>query len=64
MAERQRYLVQEVVSVTDGYGFNIVDERKRPVATFSYPNREDAEEARDFMNAASIKASSVYPHGK
>ena len=64
MSDRQRYIVQEVMSVTDGYGFNIVDERKRPIVTFSYPDRDAAEEARDFINAALIKASSVHPHGK
>jgi hypothetical protein len=36
-------------SVNDGYGFNIVDNRSRPVATFNYETTQEAVDVHELM---------------
>jgi len=39
-------------ATTVGYGFNIIDQRRRPIVMFSYATQEHAEAARAFMEEA------------
>ena len=56
------YFVGPVQDLTDGFGFNILDEGREPLVTFSYADREDADEAFEVIGAALIKIVSIRPH--
>jgi hypothetical protein len=56
------YSVGPVQDVTDGFGFDILDEGRRPLVTFSYSDREDADEAFEVIGAALIRIVSIHPH--
>jgi hypothetical protein len=44
--------VGDVAPTTEGYGFNILNKFRAPIASFSYPDRELAERSRDLVAAA------------
>jgi hypothetical protein len=50
-----------VVSVTEGWGFNIADERDRPLVAFAYETHGEAEVAARHVQAAVEKALAVHP---
>jgi hypothetical protein len=56
------YSVGPVQDVTDGFGFDILDEGRGRLVTFSYSDREDADEALEVIGAALIKIVSIRPH--
>ena len=58
------YSVGPVQDVPDGFGFDILDEGRRPLVTFSYFDREDADEAFEVIGAALIKIVAVRPHAR
>ena len=47
------------MSVGDGYGFNILSDRNRPVVTLEFSTRDEAKEARDEI----AKAVQITPQG-
>jgi hypothetical protein len=47
--------------VTEGWGFNITDERGRPLAAFAYETHGEAEVAARHVQAAVEKALAVHP---
>jgi hypothetical protein len=53
----------EVMSVGDGYGFNIVSDRNRPLVTLEFSTREQARQARDEIAKVVAKAVTITPHG-
>jgi hypothetical protein len=50
-----------VASVTEGWGFNITDERGRPLVAFAYETRGEAAVAARHVEAAVEKALTVRP---
>jgi hypothetical protein len=56
--------VGDVAATTEGYGFNILDRFRAPVAAFSYPDRELAERSHDLVAAALGDAVSVLGHSR
>jgi hypothetical protein len=44
--------VGDVAPTTEGYGFNILDKFRAPIAAFGYPDRELAERSHDLIAAA------------
>lgn len=49
----------EVKSASDGYGFNILNERGAPIVTFAYVDQPEAEMARALIQDAIINAASI-----
>lgn len=47
MASYRNSKTGDVMSVGDGYGFNIVSDRNRPLVTFEFSTRDEARQARD-----------------
>jgi hypothetical protein len=56
------YSVGLVHDVGEGFGFNILNEGSNPLVTFSYSDREDADEALEVVGAVLIKIVSIRPH--
>jgi hypothetical protein len=56
--------VGDVASTTEGYGFNILNKFRAPIASFSYPDRELAERSRDLVAAALGDAVLVLGHSR
>jgi hypothetical protein len=54
--------VGNVQSTTEGYGFNIVNKFKAPVASFSFPDRALAQASHDLMAAALGDATLIVGH--
>jgi hypothetical protein len=50
-----------VASVTEGWGFNITDERGRPLVAFAYETHGEAAVAARHVEAAVEKAVAVHP---
>jgi hypothetical protein len=50
-----------VASVTEGWGFNITDERDRPLVAFAYETHGEAAVAARHFQAAVEKALAVHP---
>ena len=48
---------------SDGYGFNILSENKRPLVTLAFATWGDAEQARAEVERALERAVEVTPHG-
>jgi hypothetical protein len=48
-----------VKSSSDGYGFNITNERGAPVVTFAYVDEPEAEMARALIQNAIINAATI-----
>jgi hypothetical protein len=49
----------EVKSTSDGYGFNITNERDEPIITFAYVSEPEAETARFLIERAITDAASI-----
>ena len=49
----------EVKSASDGYGFNITNERGRSIVTFAYVDEPEAEMARALIQNAIINAAGI-----
>jgi hypothetical protein len=71
--EQSRYLpptngaawsVGDVASTTEGYGFNILDKFRAPIAAFEYPDRELAERSHDLIAVALGDAVSILGHSR
>ena len=50
-----------VQSQTDGWGFNILNERNMPLITLTYPTKSEAEIAHG-LTAKAITGAAVTPH--
>jgi Ribbon-helix-helix protein, copG family len=56
--------VGHVMSVTDGYGFNVTTDRGKPLVLFAYETQEAAEAAAKQVEAAVKRAVLVKPHAR
>jgi hypothetical protein len=63
-ADGAQWSVGDVASTTEGYGFNVLDKFRAPVAAFSYPDKELAERSRDLVAAALGDAVLVLGHSR
>lgn len=63
-SDGEAWSVGDVASTTEGYGFNIVNKFRAPVAAFSYPDRELAERSHDLIAAALGDAVLVLGHSR
>lgn len=60
------YKVGEVLMMTVGYGFTIMDKNRAPIANFTYETREQADLARPLAEAVAAYAVDIrsYPAPK
>jgi hypothetical protein len=63
----QLYTVGDVQSVVygdslNGYGFNIIDDRLRPIASFSFETEPEARTAAGLISRAIASAQEIWPH--
>ena len=56
-----KFTVSDVMATTEGEGFNILNERRHPLVTFTYQTRQHATEAQTMIKAALMKVVSVKP---
>ena len=63
MASYSNCRTGDVMSVGDGYGFNIVSDGNRSLVTLEFSTRDEARQARDEMAKAVAKAVTITPHG-
>ena len=61
MASYRNSKTGDVMSVGDGYGFNIVSDRNRPLVTLEFSTRDEARQARDEIAKAVAKAVTITP---
>jgi hypothetical protein len=61
-ADGAEWSVGNVQSTTEGYGFNILNKFRAPVASFSYPDMALAQSSHDLMAAALGDATLVLGH--
>jgi mannose-6-phosphate isomerase-like protein (cupin superfamily) len=57
-----RYKAGDVMAVPDGYGFNILSDRNRPLVTLEFSTRDEAKQARDEIAKVVVKAVTITPH--
>ena len=53
--------VENVASVTEGWGFNITDEMGRPLVAFAYETHGEAEVAARYVQAVVEKPLAIHP---
>jgi hypothetical protein len=63
MASYSNCRTGDVMSVRDGYGFNVVSDGNRPLVTLEFSTRDEARQARDEIAKAVAKAVKITPHG-
>jgi hypothetical protein len=61
-ADGAQWSVGDVASTTEGYGFNVLDKFRAPIAAFGYPDKELAERSHDLVAAALGDAVLVRGH--
>lgn len=61
MATYRNCKTGDVMAVGDGYGFNIVSDRNRPLVTFELSTRDEAKQARDEIAKAVARAVTITP---
>jgi hypothetical protein len=62
MRSGSMWKIGHVMSVTDGYGFNVTTDRGKPLVLFAYETQEAAEAAAKQVEAAVKRAILVKPH--
>jgi hypothetical protein len=63
-ADGEEWSVGDVAMTTEGYGFNILNKFRAPIAAFEYPDRELAERSHDLIAAALGDAVSILGHSQ